>query len=939
MVGVKVEFINGGNEDPNRDNDEKRDKPAPPKGRAKSVSTPGEITKSKSRDELVFEAKRLGIKSIHNMNKVQLQNAINEKTNPKPSRRGIPKKKLTFEEKISFDPTELEAQLQSKTEIEKVVKEGAKKKAKKDLKQLKTESLNPEKQRVIGFSTSKGSVYELENNSTIRTKSEHQFHDPSDIGQKEKSDITYYVDKKAAGSIGMIGGVSGTKRSVIVQGENIYPVSWNEKENKWGIAPSDKGITFSREPKEGLYPIELWQGNESQQIKGGIEYSKWHAGNKITELKLSSSSQTPVTEPTPSIENIQPPPPPPPIATGGIEPEGEDEDNPLFQFGESQPPAEPLTENVKPLPPNSLINLAGDPTISAGRQKQAFTKNAKKQADKEKQQEKVLATREIGQIKRRALLQAGIQKRREILKRRREREAISERVRIAKSQIKEQYDRGESDRLIRRLATFGIGRAVGIDGGMITALAEIMLFQPEIKQAEQAISELTLQADQKAKEEYQELERSKTATNERRAVQSLDIQELIENAKMQAALTEEPVDVEALKTDIEAILNRGVVDTGQGIPQPITGQKPGPATEVFPGTREYQTASETGSPITASGTPNFAPGNASGGGSGGKPPGSGFGGFGGSFGGFGGGQSGGSGGTGGSGNTGGLMPAMSTTTAGLLQLTVGLTALASASQIATEGLSTVGQLMVNPQNANLAVQAGGSATKAGTTGISAGIGLLASGGNPMGALGGVIIGKAIGTVIIDPIVETLKVGVDSLNSVVEKSLGSETTQARIGENINLLLKQLEQGQSLDPITADFVEARTELSSALMDLKTAFINAFGDNIVDVIELLTKAVNLLEYMTKFFGGGKETPVGDMFGAFNFGFAGLAARMLDTLISIATHSEDTAKNTAPQGSALVQSINDFFMGKLSQEESIQGSFGNGNSVWQINQNMASI
>jgi hypothetical protein len=116
---------------------------------------------------------------------------------------------------------------------------------------------------------------------------------------KEASERTVYVDDTASKSIGMAGTVSG-KRMVIERNGKLYPATWNEAEGRWGLSPSDRqGYTYSTTPTAGAHPIELWQGADGSQ---GREYSKWHAGNAITEVSASPP-------PAPAT-----PPPPPAVA-------------------------------------------------------------------------------------------------------------------------------------------------------------------------------------------------------------------------------------------------------------------------------------------------------------------------------------------------------------------------------------------------------------------------------------------------------------------------------------------------------------------------------------------------------------------------------------------------------------------------------------------------
>lgn len=967
-------------------------KPAPTKGRAVGVSGQSERATELTRDELVFEAKQLGVTGYSRMNKTQLQNAINEKLTPKKKTR-TKKPKAPVVEDTDFDPVKLEIELQ--------LKESARNKAKKILKSKKQDELKTPK--VEPQPTSTQPIKKLSDTDVIVSKDVSLFHGTTKLpsesilkegvikpsseartGTRDEVGLTWWSSDKSIAEYYRTGGGIADENEDATPGEIFNTIPGKElrllnreshilTEEQANILAKYNGVRQNYDPIEAGMKFDRAIGKIlqnsglntpfmaevlSQFGYDGLSYARGTQYGLVGEIKLNNPTPKefiPVTEPqptsTPTTEpafEIQPQhepdlfkyastqsgsgagnTPPPPGPTTGDEPEPDDE-------GDEEYPPDVLT-----IPPGSQIATSATPENPEPTQK-TFVKSAlktKERLEKERSMNDALA---IGQMKRRALLQTSIQKRRETLRRRREREAITERTREAKSQIKEQFDRGESDRLIRRLATFGIGRAVGIDGGIITALAEILLFQPEISKAEKEIDSLTKQVDRSAKEEFQELERSKLATSERRLVQSLDIQELIENTKMQAAINEEPVDIDALESQIQEILTRGVVDPGTGIPQPLTGQKPGPATEVFPQTNEYTTPAESGSVPPPSGTPVSGPPPSSGGSGGSIPPVGSFGGSGGSFGGFGGGQSGGTGGPGGSGGPGGLIPAMTSTTTGLLQLTVALTALTGASKVVTEGFATVGRIMENPQDPQNALQAGGATIKAGTTAIAGLTGLIASSGNPLGALSGVVVGKAIGAVIIDPIVEAINVGTGAISSVAKESLAPQTVQAKAEENVNLLIRKIEDSFKLDDITSQFVEVRTGLTNSILDLKNAFIQAIGPSVISIAETLTKILEVINIIREF-SSKNIMPEGFMnmvnfFQEYPTVFHFIRG-MAESLFSIASSSEETARNTNKNGSNLIQSINDFFMGKLSPEESMQGSFGASNSAWAINQNMATI
>lgn len=138
----------------------------------------------------------------------------------------------------------------------------------------------------VGFKTSQGSTYTLDGESTQRTKILHKGHDPKDVGLKEPSERTVYVDNQAARRTGMFGTQSGKKTLAVLPDGTIGLLGWNAKENKWGISPGDR-FPFSTTPEVGKAPLELWKGRDDE---GGFRtFGKWHPGNAITEIQKAAA--------------------------------------------------------------------------------------------------------------------------------------------------------------------------------------------------------------------------------------------------------------------------------------------------------------------------------------------------------------------------------------------------------------------------------------------------------------------------------------------------------------------------------------------------------------------------------------------------------------------------------------------------------------------------
>jgi RNA polymerase sigma-70 factor (ECF subfamily) len=164
-----------------------------------------------------------------------------------------------------------------------------------------------------GFTTAKGSTYTFgENGSTQRNKSFHPEHGASDVGLKEASEVTHFMDPEHAKAFGWLATAGGNKR-VIRRGDRLYPATWNDQQQKWGVSPSDKqGYPFTNTPQLGMVPLELWQGKDGAQ---GREYSNWHPGNAIVDLHKQQPKdlqpiQTAQTKPLDSPQGNQPQPQP-----------------------------------------------------------------------------------------------------------------------------------------------------------------------------------------------------------------------------------------------------------------------------------------------------------------------------------------------------------------------------------------------------------------------------------------------------------------------------------------------------------------------------------------------------------------------------------------------------------------------------------------------------
>ena len=184
----------------------------------------------------------------------------------------------------------------------------------------------PAGEPTLTFQTSKGSTYKVyEDGTTVRNKTLHAGHDPKDVGIKERSELTVYVNPNDAGEIGgwgqLLTGVKG--RRIVLVGDKIYRTSINPKTGKRGRdGPPIDIVSYS--PRLGLAPVELRE--PSQSVPGGWRWN--HPGNEITSMggepqpaaatpaappKVRHSTQPlakggPVRPPVPGVKAAAPPP-------------------------------------------------------------------------------------------------------------------------------------------------------------------------------------------------------------------------------------------------------------------------------------------------------------------------------------------------------------------------------------------------------------------------------------------------------------------------------------------------------------------------------------------------------------------------------------------------------------------------------------------------------
>ena len=128
---------------------------------------------------------------------------------------------------------------------------------------------------IVGFTTEKGSTYEVVGGATIRNKAPRPEH-PGEEGLQPKSDVTFYVTREQVDLLSEVQ-TSGPHSKEIAQAKN----------GKWGVRyitgpsagkfESRTLVETSSTPAVGLYPVEIIAGKTT------------HFGNKIVELRIKDS--------------------------------------------------------------------------------------------------------------------------------------------------------------------------------------------------------------------------------------------------------------------------------------------------------------------------------------------------------------------------------------------------------------------------------------------------------------------------------------------------------------------------------------------------------------------------------------------------------------------------------------------------------------------------
>ena len=406
-----------------------------------------------------------------------------------------------------------------------------------------------------------------------------------------------------------------------------------------------------------------------------------------------------------------------------------------------------------------------------------------------------------------------------------------------------------SDRIIRRLSAFGAARSIGMSGQMVAALAEMFVFQPEEQAAAASIESqrAAISEDMNRKLDALEQELADNAFNQ------MDDQEEIEdiineaNARFQASnnLDERDDIIEETRQRVEAISQRAeqntqatssTTNTGSNnvnpsnvTPPPVVNPPSPPSTSSSASSSSAGGIASSAGNVAAAVATRGASSSGSAASSAGRSTGT----------------------TGGKTPQGDFEKGLNSTTKSLLAVNVALEGMAIVSGAATEHIKRMGAFLVQdptqgPGAANAAVgatlQSGGKAASLGGTLVGAGIGFAA--GGPLGALAGGALGKGTADAVTGPIVEAIMVGNELMASFANQSLGAETLGANVEQEILTTLKQMEAGFEVDDITSAFVEEQGELNRAIVDMKTTLIKVFGDDLSQIVRIITGLLKMSE-----------------------------------------------------------------------------------------------
>lgn len=150
---------------------------------------------------------------------------------------------------------------------------------------ITSEKLRP-KAEFSNFKTSLGSSYQVGFTTdglitTTRTKTPHPGHETTDVGLKKPSLKTVFIDPAYRGDADIIYTQGHKKRTISVDAEkNVLTIETLMETPTGKQRVIKKDIPFSKLPKEGYHPFEVWAN------------SKAHLGNPISEMTPTKLGDT-----------------------------------------------------------------------------------------------------------------------------------------------------------------------------------------------------------------------------------------------------------------------------------------------------------------------------------------------------------------------------------------------------------------------------------------------------------------------------------------------------------------------------------------------------------------------------------------------------------------------------------------------------------------------
>jgi hypothetical protein len=431
---------------------------------------------------------------------------------------------------------------------------------------------------------------------------------------------------------------------------------------------------------------------------------------------------------------------------------------------------------------------------------------------------------------------------------RQRRKDIQSSAKQAQSQITETSEASGSSRMIRRLASFGIGRAIGGSGSLFAAAAEFGVFQPEEERARQETAQARQDVSARKEKELADLERDIFQTKRAADIEKQRVDQAVEDARLGLKGAKSDQERESIMKQLEKDM------------EPIP------------------TATMIGGPPAA--------GRGRGGSGGGQPP-------------------------SGSSSAGGGGPRRLTDSqldAASFGTLIYADTIKAVTEAATKEIQSFGALAnINPLTQSGINQAGtfagqkvGNASRIGGAGLG-GLAGFAVGG-PAGALFGAGIGAATGS-LVDPIVEAIKQGNSLLENFTKNSLDFDTIATSANEDIATLLRKIEADEAVSDQTVEFRKSQGDLTRSIIGLQEALIKEFGPSLSQILKAMATVITLL---------GKVADYGtELVDAFlrTLPFGDVLVPILQEVLELLASMNDAIKDGIGDDPSIAQDVIDFF------------------------------